>query len=202
MSLKKIFGILFAIIILTYPALIYFGIQHFSPRVVSLIIILCLILRLFSSSTNRLAKMASPVILVGLTLCIVSALLDNKVYMQYLPVIYSVFLFIAFGSTLLRPPSMIEVFARSVAPSLSHKEVSYCRTITFIWVIFFVANGLISTVTICCAAFKFWAYYNGFISYVLMSLIFLSEFLYRHWKFRRYVGLPTDRFLKKIFPPI
>ena len=202
MSVKKTFGILFAIIFLTYPALIYFGTQHFSPRVVSLIIILCLILRLFSSSANRLAKMVSPVILVGLTLCVVSALLDNKVYMQYLPVLYSAFFFIAFGSTLLRPPSIIEVFARSVAPSLSHKEVSYCRTITFIWVIFFVTNGLISAVTICCAAFKFWAYYNGFISYVLMFLIFLSEFLYRHWKFRRYVGLPTDRVLKKIFPPI
>ena len=202
MSLKKIYSILFALLFLAYPALVYFGTLHFSPRIVSLTIILCLILRLFSSSRNRLAKIVLPATLVGLSLCVVSALLDNEVYMQYLPVIYSVLFFLAFGSTLLRPPSMIEVFARSVAPSLSPKEVSYCKTITFIWVLFFVINGLISAITVYFATFKFWVYYNGFIAYILMFLIFVSEFLYRHWKFRRYVGLPTDHFLKKIFPPI
>ena len=97
MSLKKIYGFLFAILFLAYPALVYFGTLHFSPRIVSLTIILCLILRLFSSSANRLAKIVLPATLVGLTLCVVSALLDNEVYMQYLPVIYSVLFFIAFG---------------------------------------------------------------------------------------------------------
>ncbi len=106
MSLKKIYSILFALLFLAYPALVYFGTLHFSPRIVSLTIILCLILRLFSSSRNRLAKIVLPATLVGLSLCVVSALLDNEVYMQYLPVIYSVLFFLAFGSTLLRPPSI------------------------------------------------------------------------------------------------
>ncbi|MBU04555.1 MAG: hypothetical protein CL877_00955 [Dehalococcoidales bacterium] len=202
MSLRNIYGILFALLFLAYPALVYFGTLHYSPRIVSLIIILCLIVRLFSSSANRLAKIVFPATLIGLTLCVVSALLDNEVYIQYLPVIYSGLFFLAFGSTILHPPSMIEVFARAIAPSLSPKEVSYCKTITFIWILFFAINGLISAITVCCATFKFWAYYNGLISYILMFLIFASEFLYRHWKFRKYVGLPTDRFLKKIFPPI
>lgn len=200
-TIKKTSGILFVIIFLAYPPFVYFGTVHLSPRIVSLIVIVGLILRLFSSSTNSLSKIVFPATAVGISLCTVSALLDNELYMQYLPVIYSLLFFLVFGSTLLRPPSMIEVFARTVAPSLSPKEVSYCRKVTFIWVIFFVINGLITVVTIYLDAFKLWAYYNGFVSYVLMFLIFTTEFLYRHWKFRRYVGLSTDRFLKKIFPP-
>ena len=202
MTVRKIYGILFTLLFLGYPALVYFGTLHFSPRIVSLIIILCLILRLILSSENRLAKIVFPATLIGLTLCVVSALLDNEVYIQYLPVIYSGLFFLAFSATILHPPSMIEVFARAIAPRLSLAEISYCKTITFIWILFFAINGLISAITVCCATFKFWAYYNGFVSYIVMFLIFTSEFLYRHWKFRRYVGLPTDRVLKKIFPPI
>jgi hypothetical protein len=34
-----------------------------------------------------------------------------------------------------------------------------------------------------------------------MGLLFAIEMFYRHWRFRRYVGLPTDVLFKKLFPP-
>ena len=34
-----------------------------------------------------------------------------------------------------------------------------------------------------------------------MGLLFATEFVYRHWRFRRYVGLPTDPLLRRLFPP-
>ena len=35
-----------------------------------------------------------------------------------------------------------------------------------------------------------------------VGALFIGEFFYRHWRYRRYVGLPTDRFMMKLFPPL
>jgi hypothetical protein len=46
-----------------------------------------------------------------------------------------------------------------------------------------------------------WAFYTGFLSYILMGTLFSIEFLYRTWRFRRYVGGPLNPLLERIFPP-
>jgi uncharacterized membrane protein len=51
------------------------------------------------------------------------------------------------------------------------------------------------------ASLEAWTLYNGVVAYVLMGLLFSLEFLYRHWRFRRYVGTPFDSILRRIFPP-
>jgi len=73
--------------------------------------------------------------------------------------------------------------------------------VTLIWVIFFVFNGTAAGLTACCTTLEMWSLYNGLIAYGIMGLLFTIELFYRHWRFRCYVGLPTDAFFKKLFPP-
>ena len=50
---------------------------------------------------------------------------------------------------------------------------------TFAWCIFFVANGSVSALTVFVGSDKIWSLYNGLISYILIGLFFIVEYLVR-----------------------
>jgi uncharacterized membrane protein len=93
------------------------------------------------------------------------------------------------------------MFARMFVTDLSSEEMLYCRRVTLIWAGFFLLNGIAAFYTACCTALGIWSLYNGLIVYMVMGLLFVGEVSYRYWRFRRYVGLPTDVIFKKLFPP-
>ena len=185
-----------------YPIVIYFSLQTFSPRLIAVFIGLVAILSLLAKSKATYnIRLLVPLAVVTL-ICLISAISNQPDLMLYLPVLISLNLFITFGYSLLRPPSMIEVFARRMTPmAFKHEQIRYCRQVTLTWVIFFALNGTLSGLTACCTAIETWSLYNGLIAYGAIGLLFATEWIYRHWRFRRYVGLPTDFLLKRIFPP-
>jgi uncharacterized membrane protein len=180
----------------------YFGLKTFSPRLVAILFGLTVLVGILLKNRDQYTRrLLAPVIGVML-LCLISAFLNRFYVMLYLPVLISVNLLISFGYTLYRPPSMVAVFAhRATGLTFNDERLQYCRLVTLIWVIFFVFNGTMAGLTACCATLEVWSLYNGLIAYGAMGLLFTVELFYRHWRFRRYVGLPTDAFFKKLFPP-
>lgn len=179
----------------------YWGVQRYSPRVIAILLGLGVTynLSLMQPARHQL-RLLFPV-LGTLTLCVLSALLNQSSALLYLPFLISVNLGLSFGYSLLYPPSMVEMFAKMNTSDLSEEAIRYCRLITLIWVVFFVCNATIASLTACCADLAVWSLYNGFIAYCAIGLLFTAELCYRYWRFRRYVGLPADVFFKRIFPP-
>jgi len=90
----------------------------------------------------------------------------------------------AFGFTLARPPSMIYRFAviqdKSIPKSRNEKRIAaYCGKVTVIWMAFFIVNGSIAAWTIFSGSDIIWAVYNGGISYILMGILFMGEYIIR-----------------------
>ena len=131
----------------------------------------------------------------------IGILLKSSIHILYLPLLVSTTFLISFGYSLLYPPNTIEVFARRLVSDLSIEEIAYCRRVTLIWICFLGVNGVVAYYTACCTSLKIWSLYNGFITYIMMGLLFTLELSYRSWRFRRYAGLPTDFIFKKLFPP-
>jgi uncharacterized membrane protein len=200
--LKKLIHLTIVCGAVLYPLAIYFGLNLFSPRLVAIMCGLMVIVgTLLKQRDQYTLRLLAPVLGVIL-LCLLSACFNQSQVMLYLPVLISVNLLISFVYTLFRPPSMAAIFAqRATAMTFNAEQLQYCRLVTFIWVIFFVLNGAVAGLTACCAALEVWSLYNGLIAYGAMGLLFTTELFYRHWRFRRYVGLPTDAFFKKLFPP-
>ncbi len=199
--LKQIRNACFTIGLGLYPLIIYIGLKRFSPRLISLFMIVCLIGSMLVP--NRFAyntRFLLPTIGIG-ALCLLSAFLNESQFMLYSPVLISASFFFTFGYSLFFPPSTVEIFARMSTTYLSQNEIDYCRIVTLIWVIFFAVNGTLAGLTACCMMLELWSLYNGFIAYMAMGLLFAAELCYRYWRFRRYVGLPTDFLFKKLFPP-
>lgn len=189
---------------LAYPVAIYLSLQRFQPRHVALVGLALLALRTALVSRQRLIgyarALAGPALMVGGTLA-VAALLNHPLALLLTPAGVSFALLAAFGRSLCGPLPLIERFARVVAPDLSAEEVAYCRRATLVWCGFFLANGSVEVSLALAAPIQLWTLYTGLISYLLIGALFAIEFVYRHWRFRRYLGAPTDVLLRRIFPP-
>ncbi len=199
--LKTILQLIITCGFIFYPLLMYWGLQQYSPRLIAILIGVGVIGNLLQIQPGRYRLRLLVPVLSTLALCILSALLNQAQLLLYLPFLISLNLGFSFSYSLVYPPSMVEVFAKMNTDDLSEETIRYCRVITLIWVIFFVCNATIASLTACCADLKVWSLYNGLIAYCAIGMLFAGELCYRYWRFRRYVGLPTDFFFRRIFPP-
>lgn len=63
-------------------------------------------------------------------------------------------------------------------PDITDVTLKYTRNLTYIWAIFTFLNFLVSIYTIFLPK-EIWVLYNGFISYFLVGLIFIIEYIVR-----------------------
>ena len=99
--------------------------------------------------------------------------------MRLYPAFMNAAMLAAFAQTLIRPPSMIERFARLREPALSDAGVRYTRRVTMVWCAFFLLNGLAAAATALFASLEAWALYNGLIAYLLIGALMGGELAVR-----------------------
>jgi uncharacterized membrane protein len=187
-----------------YPFLVFAGLQFLAARWVALGVASLFLLRWVtnwhSPSREDVLRVLAPVALVALVLVAAIALNDERALL-FLPVAVNVALLVSFGRTLWSGPPLVETFARMQVPDLPADEVRYCRSVTIVWCAFFIANGLACGWLALYASTWIWTVYTGFVSYLLIGLLFVAEFLVRSWRFGRYAGTPVEPLLRRIFRP-
>ena len=175
--MKASVGILAVLLIVAYPFLVYWGLNHLSIKLIGWLFLGILIIR--SLIFKKLDKQWIPILGGVLISTVLLNIFNDPIYLKLNPVIISVSVLFAFSYTLIKPPSMIETFARLQDKNLPDKAVPYCRKITVIWCIFLSFNSLAALYTALYTDMKTWTLYNGLISYLLMGVLFAGEYLYR-----------------------
>ena len=182
--MQVLVGVLQAVVLLAYPAAVYFGLSHFSTRWVGLLVLAMLLPGLLKSLRNRrkqlMATLGLPVAVASLMLL---AVVSNDVrFVLAYPALVNLVMLAQFGLTLRRGSmSMVERFARLEVDDLSPRELAYCRIVTASWCAFFVLNGG------ACAFFgaftgrDAWALYTGLLSYLILGLLFAVALALRGW---------------------
>jgi uncharacterized membrane protein len=195
---------LHTLLALTYPVLIYLALGVASPRVVALCALALLAARLSLVAPARLVTVVRLARLPAVAFAganLASALWNNAASLLLTPALVSFALLLAFGLSFRQPETVIETFARDQLGTLAPEERAYCRKVTALWCAFFFGNGAVAAQLAVAGSREAWALYTGCIAYVLLGLLFASEFVYRQWRFRRYMGAPTDVLFRRIFPP-
>ena len=193
-----------AALAITYPFLIWLGLLRFEPREVAVGVLAFAGLRMAFQKRDQAARAVRMLWLPALVICGVVgavALWNDPLGLLLMPVAISLAFLTTFLHSLRSGQPMIERFARLQVGTLSLDEVSHCRRVTWVWCVFFVVNAGIAGLLAWIRALETWAFYTGLVSYLMMGTLFAAEYLYRHWRFRRYVGSLTDPLLKRIFPP-
>lgn len=193
------------VLVVAYPLAIYVGLTQWTVRAVALttlVVVGALLLLRIGEARGRQLKDAVGPMLPVLVLAAASGVIDDRRFLLVAPVLVSLALLWAFARSL-RPgqTSMVERFARVHDPELPPGGVEYCRTVTKVWVCFFVVNAAIAGVLALWGPLSWWASYTGLGAYVLIGVVFTVEVVVRKARFRRYGRGPVDRVLATIFPP-
>ena len=195
--------ILRGLLVVSYPFLIFAGLRWLEPRWLALLLGGTLLLRAGTRwhrpSPEELRRLLTPALLVfGV---VAPTLMTNDVrYLLFVTALVNGALLVAFGRSLRVGPPLVETFARLQHPDLSVAQVRYCRTITLVWCVFFAANGAFSFWLALVPDLRLWTLYTGFVSYLLVGLVFSVEFVVRSWRFRNYQGTLVEPLFRRVFP--
>lgn len=175
--MKRLSIILLSILGLLYPLLWYIG------REQGWFIGLAVLMMLLWLSRALLTPEPSQKYL-AFAVCgffLVSLWIQQEQLMYWYPVLINALFFSVFFSSLYSKRSFIERLARLKHADLPPQGVTYTRTITKIWCVFFLINGSIATILALYASHQWWAIYTGILAYLLMAILFAGELIYRKW---------------------
>ena len=153
-----------------YPVLVYLGLKYTSGAWIAGLLI--------AASRFGRAQVAL-VCLGGVLLAVLSIVKRSPDLVLYYPVMMNGGLLLLFTHSLVYPPTIIERIARVRDPDLSPKGVAYTRRVTIVWAFFFLCNGSAAFYTALSTSAATWAFYNGFVAYILIGILFGVEFLVR-----------------------
>ena len=104
-------------------------------------------------------------------------LLKGNVWFRLYPALMAAFFFMVFAVSLFTVPAA-RVFAEAAGEKLDEAGIRYCRKATAAWTVFLGVHAAVTLATVF-MPLGVWAFYNGFLAYVLMAAMFLAEFAAR-----------------------
>ncbi len=169
---------LLALLGAAYPFLVYAGSGRIPSAAWVLLALSLATGRLLLLRRQALARHLLPplafVVAAMAALGAMDALLAARLY----PILMGAAFAAAFGLSLRRDPTLIEVFAALAEPDPDAAARAYMRKVTWVWFVFLSLNALAATATLFAPAWV-WTLYNGLISYLLIGTLFLGEWLVR-----------------------
>jgi uncharacterized membrane protein len=182
-------NVVFALLTLVYPLAIWLGGGRLEPRWLAVGLVSLAVVRLISTRERVWLLVGAG----ALALAALAGLLNVGWPLKLYPVVVNASMLALFGATLVRPPSMVERFARlqlkATGGELPAHVPAYTRKVTMVWCGFFVLNGTVAALTALFASEQAWALYNGGLSYGLMGALFGGELVVRQVVKRRAAAL-------------
>ena len=98
---------------------------------------------------------------------------------KFYPPIMNLIIFLIFFTSLFAQETIIQKFAKMWSKKPLHQlELTYTKKLTYVWCVFLFLNFIISIITIFLDD-KIWMFYNCFLSYFFIGLIFIIEYIVR-----------------------
>lgn len=219
--MKKFLKALFYVIAAAYPILVFtlLVVLKVDTKVVSLCMIALAAAFFLSATGNKKTGengekkkldwktlLRSALFLGAGLFCFITG---KEFFLKLYSVVISATFLVVFAYTLFFGPNIIFRFAtladKKIIGSSYEKQVeAYCKKVTIVWCCFFVLNGTTATITTFAdkifglspeKAREIWAIYNGGISYALMGILFVVEFIIRKLVDRKMIkAYPISKF--------
>jgi uncharacterized membrane protein len=178
---KRLISLLCICGITAYPFFIYLGVSFNLLNILLPILAVIFILRIAYLRNSKGIKtlLASVSALCANVICIIAFMADSQRIAMYYPVCVNAVLFFVFGGSLFSQKPIITRLALLYDKELPDYAIEYTRTVTKVWVIFFMANGAMAFITAQYCTVETWTLYNGFIAYILIGTLAGCEYLAR-----------------------
>ncbi|GHU67280.1 hypothetical protein FACS189447_09330 [Spirochaetia bacterium] len=187
--------VLFGALIILYPLLVFsalvifkLSIRYLSILIMLLAVVYAIVNRKQYHGRHPVFVYISPVILftIGIVCLSITFFIDtedlSKVIFKLYPALADLVYLTIFGTSLFIPPTIVYSFINVFDKKLNeHLEKvyfeNYCRKCTVYWCVFFILDCIVSLITALFESDLAWGIYNGGITYVLMGLLFVGEYV-------------------------
>ncbi len=181
-SVSRILTIFAVLITLSYPLAVWLAEGRVEPRVMAVLLVLAGLTRLPALPFDHATRWW----LGATSILVIAAVWANRALpLKLYPVLVNGALLALFAYSLVAPPTVVERFARAQEPDLPTQAIAYARRVTQVWCGFFLINGCVALLTAVYASSALWWFYNGFIAYLLVGLLFAGEHCVRRRFTRR-----------------
>jgi len=163
---------------IAYPFIVYFTLNEFGPSLLALILFSIILIRTVIRGEYRQPEQYIQLILVG-GLCIAAAWFNSEELLRYYPVLMNLAFAGFFLLSLTTQKTLIERFAEMFIDEIPERGRQYMRTLSKVWALVLLINAMVSFYTACCLSLKAWAFYNGFLAYIILGGFMVIEYGYR-----------------------
>jgi len=184
-GITRLLSLLIVLLLLSYPFLVSLYIEEISPRWFAFALLGVAALRLLFLGKS---KQISDYLILGFIslFCLIIIIFESEQILKFYPVLMNFGMGLLFIFSLLGDQSLIEKFARAGGKSPPPQALGYLRTLSLLWGLLLIINGVISAYTACYTSLSFWALYNGFLSYLFIAIFAAGEYVYRGYYKKRH----------------
>jgi len=175
------------VITLTYPFVVYWGLNNYGPAVLAAVLFLLLLLRFLFFRRQGWGQGA--LLIFFAIFCAVVIGFDSENLLRYYLVLMSLAVAVVFVLSLTSEMTVIERFARLSGQPPPNYAKTYLRNLTKIWSGLLVLNAFVAGYSACCMSLQSWTLYNGILSYVFFALFMVLELIYRQFYKRKCIGM-------------
>lgn len=176
--------LLISVLTVVYPLLVYYGLNYVSPALFGIVFLVAGLAR-FAVTKHKSEPLTVILLLLVGSYSVLLALSGKDWLLRLYPVVVSLGMSGVFAASLTREIPLIESFARAAGKTITANAKRYTRTLTAVWAVILLINGMVSLYLALFASLAAWALYCGLLSYVLMGTFFLLELLYRQYYIKR-----------------
>ena len=138
-----------------------------------------MLLKLFTRNYNKITRIFRAILPFSALVTVFILFHYTKLQiLKYYPVCMNFTFFITFFLSLFGKETVIQKIAKAIKSELKPIELEYTRKLTYVWTGFCFINFLISFATVYMSE-QVWVIYNGVISYILVGLMFVVEYIVR-----------------------
>jgi uncharacterized membrane protein len=188
---------LFGLIAVMYPVLVFCALVVFKLpiRYLSIGIIVFAIAYTIVNSRHYKGKHTVALFVSPLILCSIGVISlcmdDSPIFIKLYPALASIaYLTIMITSFIFPPPLayyFVDIFDKKIKTKIP-KEIfdNFCFRASVVWCVFFFVDAIIAVITVYFSSELVWGIYNGGITYCIMGLIFVGEFIVLKIKEKKY----------------
>ena len=180
-----------------YPLAVHTAVVLKQPSIGFSVLLAVLVIYLLAGAYRKSEHTEGSIRGTLLGICIVVGLIAVAVrwestYALFLvPVLINLSLVTFFGSSLLPGHEpLISNLSRLQRGELPHELAVYTRRLTQLWTWFFAAIAIESVLLAVYAPIQVWSLFTNILNYVFIAVLFVSEYIYRILRFRKYVHTP------------
>jgi uncharacterized membrane protein len=192
--------LLFPILLLTYPLALHLGIYFSHIDLAVFYLAGLLILPLLSALYARTRAGAWQIMAAVFAIIILILSAGNELLIvKLVPLAVNGVLLWFFASTLFngRTP-LITRFASLMREDMPPAVLAYTRWATFAWSAYFLIMLTLSLLMALYAPIELWSFFSNVLSYILLVLMFLAEFMVRRLVVHEHMDYSFSEFLQRL----